>query len=216
MSLVLAKQETALSLTRVQHAANDMYEILKAGQQWSKGEIDRSLALSIIKDRVIKTTGSCVGATAGAALGSLIIASTSWWNPISFLIFVGTTWAGCALGHKAGEILSSGFDLTGINESFSVLGLEYTTEKEKVRARYLQLARTMHPDKGGSSSEFQKLNKAYSHLTAHFAFNSKSQFQKIFSYMVAGISWLYCAGATPVNTAIATVSTAKKILYDEK
>ena len=34
--------------------------------------------------------------------------------------------------------------------------------------------------------------------------------------MVAGISWLYCAGATPVNTAIATVSTAKKILYDEK
>ncbi len=216
MSLVLAKEVTALSLTRVQYAANDFYEIFKAGQQWTKGEIERSLALSIVKDRVIKTTGSCVGASTGAVLGSFIIASTSWWNPISFLIFVGTTWTGCTLGHKAGEILSSGFDLTGINESFSVLGLEYTTEKEKVRARYLQLARTMHPDKGGSNSEFQKLNKAYSHLTAHFAFNSKSQFQKIFSYMVAGISWLYCAGATPVNAAIATASTAKKILYDEK
>lgn len=215
MSLLLAKEVGGLSLTRAQYVSNDFYEIFKAGQQWYKGELNKKSALSLVSDRILKTSGSCAGASTGAALGTLIVASTSWWNPVSFLIFVGTTWVGCTLGHKAGEILSSGFDLTGIKESFSVLGLNYTSDKEIVREKYLSLARKMHPDKGGSVSDFQKLNKAYSHLTAHFAFNNKSQFQKVFSYMVAGIAWLYCAGASPVNTTIAAVSTTKKILYDE-
>ena len=215
MALLVAKESAALSLTRTQYVANDFYEVFKAGQQLCNGEIDRSTAVSIISDRIVKTAGGCVGATAGATLGTILTASISWWNPIGFLIFVGTTWAGCTLGHKAGEMLSSGFDLTGIKESFSVLGLNYTTDKSIVRERYLTLARTMHPDRGGSNTEFQRLNKAYSHLTAHFAFNEKSQFQKVFSYMVAGATWLYCAGATPVNAAIAAVSTTKKICYDE-
>lgn len=214
MALVVAKEATALSLTRAQHVANNFYEILKAGQQWAKGEINKSNALSIMADRGIKVGGAIVGTAAGATIGTMIVA-TNWWNPLGWVAMFATTYIGCTMGQKAGELLSSGFDITGVKESFRVLGIPYTENYQIVRERYLELSKIRHPDRGGSTKEFQELNEAYLHLTAHFSFSEKSTFQKVFSNMTAGIAWLSCAGATAVNAGIAVLSTTKKIAWDE-
>ena len=55
-----------------------------------KGEIDRSTAVSIISDRVVKTIGGCAGATAGAAqLKAVIDAATSTTTTVTKVAFSG-------------------------------------------------------------------------------------------------------------------------------
>jgi len=44
--------------------------------------------------------------------------------------------------------------------SLEFLGLEATATKDDVLARYKELAKTMHPDRGGTSETFQQLQHA--------------------------------------------------------
>ncbi|MFQ6042200.1 MAG: J domain-containing protein [Candidatus Poribacteria bacterium] len=48
-----------------------------------------------------------------------------------------------------------------IRDAFEYMGLSYPVELYELKSRYRELARTYHPDKGGSSEEMQQLNTAY-------------------------------------------------------
>jgi hypothetical protein len=47
-----------------------------------------------------------------------------------------------------------------------VLGVSRNATPEEIRSAWLRLRSVNHPDKGGSSSEFQRINDAYEHATS--------------------------------------------------
>lgn len=49
-------------------------------------------------------------------------------------------------------------------EYYSILGVEKTASEADIKKAYRKLASKLHPDKGGSKEEFQKLQEAYSVL----------------------------------------------------
>ncbi|MEW6433772.1 MAG: DnaJ domain-containing protein [Myxococcota bacterium] len=51
--------------------------------------------------------------------------------------------------------------LGGADEPWRVLGCSPTDTEERIRERYLALARRYHPDAGGSLEKMQQLNRAY-------------------------------------------------------
>jgi len=50
-------------------------------------------------------------------------------------------------------------------DPFTILGLTESATKRQIRSAYRKLARTAHPDKGGSEAEFVRIQKAYNALT---------------------------------------------------
>ena len=45
---------------------------------------------------------------------------------------------------------------------YDILGIDKNASKSEIRKKYIELARTTHPDKTGSDGEeFKKVNKAY-------------------------------------------------------
>lgn len=58
---------------------------------------------------------------------------------------------------------------TNIPDCFRVLGYNQIPEsREEVSHRYKQLAKSAHPDTGGSDEQFQTLNQAYNQAVAYF------------------------------------------------
>lgn len=49
-----------------------------------------------------------------------------------------------------------------IYECFIDLGFDSIPTEKELKARYRQLAKENHPDRGGNPEEFEKINKAYS------------------------------------------------------
>lgn len=50
-------------------------------------------------------------------------------------------------------------------DPYKVLGLERSCSPADVKKAYMKLAKTVHPDKGGDSEEFKKINTAYTVLS---------------------------------------------------
>lgn len=62
-----------------------------------------------------------------------------------------------------------------ITQAFKILGIPEESTKEQIRRRYLTLARSAHPDAGGSMEEFTKINKAYEVAKTRVCPNCKGQ-----------------------------------------
>ncbi|RLC35044.1 hypothetical protein DRH14_01700 [Candidatus Shapirobacteria bacterium] len=48
-----------------------------------------------------------------------------------------------------------------LEEAYEILGLKPGASREEVKKKYYELVRRKHPDAGGSSEEFAKINEAY-------------------------------------------------------
>lgn len=55
-----------------------------------------------------------------------------------------------------------------LGEALAVFGLAQAPDWETVRARYKQLAHQSHPDRGGNTERFQRLNRAMQTLSRHY------------------------------------------------
>lgn len=53
-------------------------------------------------------------------------------------------------------------------QAFGALGLTYPSTWKEIKTRYRQLAMSHHPDRGGDTSELQKINEAYETLKKAF------------------------------------------------
>ncbi|WP_169579610.1 DNA-J related domain-containing protein [Saccharospirillum impatiens] len=60
----------------------------------------------------------------------------------------------------------------GAPDALATLGLKSTATFADVKSRYRQLANTHHPDKGGDSAEFGRIQEAYDTLKSQRKFNS--------------------------------------------
>jgi curved DNA-binding protein CbpA len=54
-----------------------------------------------------------------------------------------------------------------MNEAFTLLGLTISSSIPQVKKRYWQLARTHHPDNGGSVEKMKDVNEAYRLVKEH-------------------------------------------------
>ena len=55
-----------------------------------------------------------------------------------------------------------------MSDLYQVLGIERTATQEEIKAAYRSLANKHHPDKGGDTELFQKINEAYTILSDEF------------------------------------------------
>ena len=51
------------------------------------------------------------------------------------------------------------------NDLYARLGVSKDADEKDIKKAYLKLAKSHHPDKGGSDEEFKKINEAYEVLT---------------------------------------------------
>ena len=51
-----------------------------------------------------------------------------------------------------------------VDDYYSILGIGRDASASEITKAYRKLARENHPDRGGSTEKFQKLNEAYSTL----------------------------------------------------
>lgn len=65
------------------------------------------------------------------------------------------------------ERLESWLQSLSGNDPYKTLGVIPSISDAGLRERYLALARTHHPDRGGSADEMRKLNEAYEQVLAH-------------------------------------------------
>ncbi len=64
------------------------------------------------------------------------------------------------------ERLESWLQSLSSNDPYKTLGVIPSISDAALRERYLALARTNHPDRGGSSDEMRKINEAYEQVLA--------------------------------------------------
>lgn len=67
------------------------------------------------------------------------------------------------------ERLESWLQALSGNDPYHILGVTPDISDAALRERYLALARTHHPDKGGVAEEMRRINEAYERLLAHRA-----------------------------------------------
>lgn len=65
------------------------------------------------------------------------------------------------------ERLESWLQSLAGNDPYRTLGVIPSISDAGLRDRYLALARTHHPDRGGSADEMRKINEAYEQVLAH-------------------------------------------------
>jgi len=66
-----------------------------------------------------------------------------------------------------------------LREAYNILGLPFGASEEEVRRRYYELVKKMHPDAGGNSEEFAKINEAYTTIMNKGQFNEQVNFEFI-------------------------------------
>jgi hypothetical protein len=69
-------------------------------------------------------------------------------------------------GSTVKERLESWLQSLSGNDPYKTLGVIPSISDAALRERYLSLARTHHPDRGGSSDEMRKINEAYEQVLA--------------------------------------------------
>jgi hypothetical protein len=64
------------------------------------------------------------------------------------------------------ERLENWLQLLSLGDPYKTLGIEPGVSDGAVRERYLQLARTHHPDRGGQPEQMRRINDAYERVLA--------------------------------------------------
>lgn len=67
------------------------------------------------------------------------------------------------------ERLESWLQSLTVSDPYQVLGLSPRSSDAQLRERYLQLARTHHPDRGGNADSMRRVNDAYEQVLSHRA-----------------------------------------------
>lgn len=71
--------------------------------------------------------------------------------------------------HYANSIpLSYQHTMISISDAHKILGTSIYSTKEEIKAKYRALSQIWHPDNGGNTEEFKKVNEAYERLCASY------------------------------------------------
>ena len=210
------------SATRNKIIFEGLYDIAKIAYKVGTKQISIESALQVAFEKIIISGGAITGVCTGYAIGSFMTSSvvgaaaisclSNIWNPLGWIaapmliiaLVIGGSWA----GFKGGEKILYYLKNFNFIEAFNVFDIPYTTNKRTIVERYYQLARKHHPDNGGETAEFQKVNNAYSIIIAHLALLEsinileKHKFEKFIIEMFSLLSWSVTAGLTLINAGI--------------
>ena len=172
LSIETIKKISRQFLSGVTAWMQDSYKYLSA---YLAGEIDGFDALKAILGAGFEAACTAAGGAAGVGLACAVAAvlgcATGGWGMIAAGLIGGLV--GGEAGRRVGvqlrgwyhEFFGGSSDMA-VLQAYKQMGLDSSATHQEVRAAYLRLALIRHPDKGGSTEEFNQLKMAYGLLCA--------------------------------------------------
>ncbi|CAF1211103.1 unnamed protein product [Adineta ricciae] len=124
---------------------------------WWNGEISGARCVKSIMDDVVAIAGGVAGGVGGAAIGTLIFPGVG----TAIGGFLGGVLGGAVAGGLSSWLTEHIFDLAptvALEKAYRYLGVSHHCSNDEINKAYRRLALQCHPDKGGNSEDFVKLN----------------------------------------------------------